>query len=188
LTVLRCCHTIHTCNSSSTVEQTIHNCPDIGSTPICCTKGRDMKRVQAEFPYSDYWLYIVWHQKEGRWQANLVKQSDTKERTTISYARYKLSVYLGRLLDSRTEHVDHIDNDKTNDSISNLQILTPDENKKKQEQTQAQLKPRMMELNCSFCGKIFMYRASNYKFYLSRGRTKFNCSKQCASDSLKRNK
>lgn len=53
-----------------------------------------------------------------------------KERTTISYARYLMSVKLNRFLD-RNEEVDHIDNDKTNDSIENLQILSSKENKEK---------------------------------------------------------
>ena len=77
-----------------------------------------MKRIRAEYPYDDYWLYVVWHKKEGRWQANLVKISDTSERTTLSFARYVMSVKLGRLLNTATEHVDHINNNKSDDRIS----------------------------------------------------------------------
>ena len=90
-----------------------------------------MKRKHAEFPYSEYWIYKVWHEKEGRWQANLIYKEDTTKRTTISYARYVLSVHLGRLLDSKTEHVDHIDNNCANDELENLQILSPEDNKLK---------------------------------------------------------
>lgn len=88
--------------------------------------------MQAEYPYDKYNLYIVHHKKENRNYAVLTpiyKNSELK-RTTISYARYLMSVKLKRFL-TVEETVDHIDNDRTNDSIENLQILSDKEDKKK---------------------------------------------------------
>ena len=114
-----------------------------------------MKRVKAEHPYDGYWLYRVWHKKEGRWQANLVKISDISERTTISFARYVMSVSLGRLLNTDAEHVDHINNNKSDDRLENLQILSPAENKKKQQDFYTETHPNKTEICCSFCGIKF---------------------------------
>lgn len=143
-----------------------------------------MKRVKAECPYSDYWLYKIFHRKEGRWQANLILISDTKVRTTLSYARYLMSVKCGRILE-KDEHVDHIDNDKSNDSIDNLQILSPDENKKKQEEFYALHNQKYTVLNCVNCEKEFKILSRNFRFHTKNGRKNFNCSRKCAHDSLR---
>ena len=61
-----------------------------------------------------------------------------------------MSVTLKRYLTNQ-EHVDHIDNDKTNDSISNLQILTPKENNQK-----SFLKGEtLLDFICPICKKEF---------------------------------
>jgi hypothetical protein len=49
---------------------------------------------------------------------------------SMSYARYLMCVAEGRRL-GENEHVDHIDNDRKNDRLDNLQILTPSENIRK---------------------------------------------------------
>ena len=49
---------------------------------------------------------------------------------TVLWARYKLEKKLGRPL-RKNETVDHKDEDKTNDRITNLQILTRAENARK---------------------------------------------------------
>lgn len=141
-----------------------------------------MKRIQADFPFEDYWLYRVWHKKEGRWQANLILKANIKERTTIAYARYVMSVHLKRFL-TIEEHVDHIDENKSNDLITNLQILSKQENKLKSEKHLAQLRPKITKLSCSNCGNIFEYPTRNYKFNLHRGQINFYCTRQCVSIS-----
>lgn len=137
-----------------------------------------MKRVKANVSFSEYWLYKVWHKKKGRWQANLVLVEDTKERTTISYARYLYSVKLGRNLEPY-EHVDHINEDKGDDRIENLQLLTPLENKIKSEKYRNTLSPKLVSINCSYCGNSFNYPSRNFRFHSKRGRTNFHCSKKC---------
>lgn len=69
--------------------------------------------------------YTFAHKKERRTYVVLVRPNGTKSCT--AYARYLMSVKLGRKL-SRSEQVDHIDEDKTNDSIDNLQVITQKEN------------------------------------------------------------
>lgn len=102
----------------------------------------------GEYPYSDYIIYEIFNKLEGRKMVVLVKK-DKKHRTTMSYARYLMSIHLGRVLLS-SEHVDHIDNNKTNDNIQNLQILTCSENVKKSKQ------PRVLQtLICPVCGNSF---------------------------------
>ena len=65
---------------------------------------------------------------EGR--RTLTLYNNNANRSSTQYARYLLSVKLGRYL-TKDEEVDHIDGDKTNDSISNLQILGKKQNRQK---------------------------------------------------------
>lgn len=50
--------------------------------------------------------------------------------TTMSWARYLMQEYIGREL-TQEETVDHINRDKTDDRLENLQILTRSEHAKK---------------------------------------------------------
>ena len=144
-----------------------------------------MKRICADYPYDDFWLYIIHHRKENRRMANLISKNDSKSRTTISYARYLMSVHSKRLL-NKEEHVDHIDNDKMNDSLYNLQILSPRENKSKQEMHNSIVNPKFVCLKCSSCGILFDYPARNHRFYSKQGQQRFHCSKECGYKSLRR--
>lgn len=59
-------------------------------------------------------------------------QVGTKRRN-MTYARYLMMEHLGRLLDPVTEHVDHKNDNRFDDRIENLQILTPADNTWKQQ-------------------------------------------------------
>lgn len=141
-----------------------------------------MKRQQAEFPFQDYWLYIVFHRKENRRMANLIRK-DKSGRTTISYARYLMSVNQKRLL-TCYEEVDHIDNDKTNDNLSNLQILSPEDNLKKQNLINSS-KSKVI-VNCSNCNSEYLVKANNYRFKLKAGQTRFFCTRKCLHELLRK--
>lgn len=65
---------------------------------------------------------------KGRRFMSITKDDGTH--TTMLYSRWLMQQHLGREL-GPLEHVDHKDEDKTNDSLSNLQILTPAENSRK---------------------------------------------------------
>lgn len=135
----------------------------------------------AKHPFEGYTLYIVYHKKEDRTMAQLVKSST--DRTTMSYARYLMCVHLGRIL-AKDEHVDHINDDKNDDRIENFQILTQEQNREKY----AKANPRKMyELICPICQCMF-YRD------IHRLWQKVNpcCSRKCgglkASRTCKENK
>lgn len=55
---------------------------------------------------------------------------DNGTRQTQSYPRYLMEQHLGRKLET-WEQVDHIDEDPTNNSVDNFQILTVAENNRK---------------------------------------------------------
>ena len=66
----------------------------------------------------------------------------TGVKTTL-YARYKLEKHLGRAL-TKYETVDHIDEDPTNDRLSNLQVLSLSENVKKSMRLNPERHARML--------------------------------------------
>lgn len=86
-------------------------------------------KIELQYPYNERWRlgYIVVNSENRK---NVVLYNSHSDRSTVSYARYLMSVKLGRFL-LRSEEVDHIDEDKTNDSLSNLQILSTAENLRK---------------------------------------------------------
>jgi len=88
-------------------------------------------RIELESPYKEVWSkgYVINHKKQGRKYLVLCDEKSRKKSCTL-YARYLLAVKIGRFLNG-DEQVDHIDNDKTNDAIENLQLLTKYQNIKK---------------------------------------------------------
>lgn len=86
-------------------------------------------KIDLEYPYSGKWClgYLVTNKEPRR---NVVLFNSHSDRTTVSYARYLMSVHLGRMLEKH-EVVDHINNDKMDDRIENYQILTMAENTRK---------------------------------------------------------
>lgn len=132
--------------------------------------------TKAEYPYNDYDLYVVFHKKEGRYYAQLILSSNRKIRTTLSYARYLMSVKEKRIL-RKEEKVDHIDNNKQNDSIENLQILSDKQNKDKYIK-ESNMERKMVEFECPNCYKIFSkeYHVS----HLGKPKGIFtSCSRKC---------
>lgn len=73
----------------------------------------------------------------------------TGKTTQKTYAKYLMEVHLGREL-GRDETVDHIDRDKLNDVIGNLQILSPKEHAKADSKT-----VNLVEVNCAWCNEKF---------------------------------
>lgn len=109
----------------------------------------------------------------NRWQVCLVNNK-TKQRKTILYSKFLMSIKLGRILSSE-EEVDHIDNDKTNDSIENLQILSKSENRKKLSFIS---KRNKIELTCPNCKNIFI--REKRQTHLIKGGTHTCCSRKCS--------
>ena len=124
-------------------------------------------KIELEFPFNDIWQtgYIVTN-KDNRKMVCLY--NNQKDRSTISLARYLVSVKERRLL-SKDEHVDHIDNDKTNDSLENLQILSPIENHNKS----FKVGETYYSFTCPVCGIDFKLSARQSH------KTNPTCSRKC---------
>lgn len=81
---------------------------------------------------------------------------------------------LGRLLEKR-EVVHHIDEDKTNDSIENLEVLL-----NKDHARHHSLKVELLTLNCFNCGKGLKLKPCQYRLKVKRS-TKPCCSRRCST-------
>lgn len=137
--------------------------------------------IRAEYPYDRYNLYVVFHKGEGRRYAQLVNPEIRGDRTTISYARYLMSVKEKRILQD-WEHVDHRNNVKHDDRIENLQILTQKENSEKYI-LDNNIKPTVIKLRCENCGIIFERESRNVK----KGNKFSFCSRKCNGQYYRKN-
>ena len=138
-------------------------------------------KFDLEYPYNTKWKhgYIVTN-GENRKHVCLV---GGKERSTTSLARYMVSTALGRFLEE-WEHVDHIDHDKTNDELENLQILTVYENNRKESERKGRL---VSEIECPNCKEIFIRRKGLTQAVKCNEGKVTCCSHECRAEFLKRN-
>ena len=116
-------------------------------------------------------IYGPYKRKDGRKHVVLV---EGKNKKTVSYPRWLMANHLGRDLLS-TETIDHIDNDFTNDSIDNLQLLTLEENVRKDH--------KLIEwfiFNCPVCGIETRKPTSKVKHNRKQGKSGPYCSRSCA--------
>lgn len=131
-------------------------------------------KIELEYPYNNYKGYLVIN-PENRKNVCLVHKT-TFKRTTISYARYLMSVKEKRIL-LPEEHVDHKDGNKTNDVIYNLQILTKgDNNRKSVIESNRTLK--MVKMICPNCENIF--EKPLRLTHLQKKGHYTSCSKKCS--------
>ena len=90
--------------------------------------------------------------------------------TTISYAKFLMEKKLNRYL-SYNEEVHHIDENPTNDSIENLEVLKRSEHKKRHIKGRA-----MITTKCSCCSKEIKRELR----YIRKGQINIFCSKKCS--------
>jgi len=124
-------------------------------------------KIELQSPFlEDYKSAYVVTNAEPRRVCILVKKDGSK--TSMSYARYLMSCHLNRFLDEN-EEVDHIDNDKMNDIVSNYQLLSKVNNIRKSKPLR-----QITELICPVCGKEFTR-------FTNRVKSKINptCSRRC---------
>lgn len=122
-------------------------------------------KVELEEPFKSKWKkgYLVTNSENRR---NIILYNNPRDRTTIAYARYLFSVKIGELVPPNLE-VDHKDNDKTNDSIDNLQLLTRKENVTKENSRRIEVtKQKHGSLSCytyCHCDKCRLGKRLYYK-------------------------
>jgi hypothetical protein len=105
---------------------------------------------------------------------------ETGKRRTQSYARFLMEQHLGREL-GRDEHVDHINEDCTDDRIENLQVLSPGDNSRKHVVAAGKSK-RMKSFNCPVCGSGFSIPRRRWlDNQVRQGKAGPYCSKSCAA-------
>lgn len=97
----------------------------------------------------------------------------TGKKKTMSYARYLMEIHLDRYL-SKDETVDHIDNNKLNNKIENLQLLSRAENIIK-----SIIPAPLTTLNCKHCGREFKRSLRAYWRSKEQGIDGPFCSKIC---------
>lgn len=138
-------------------------------------------RIELEFPFKELWKfgYLVTNSENRK---HVFLYNSKNDRTTCSYARYLMSVHLGRLLEKH-EHVDHKDEDKTNDVIENLQILTQEENSLKHAEYKRSIgKVVILIMNCPVCQREFSRSQKRIDHALNRNpNVVITCSKKCSA-------
>lgn len=103
-------------------------------------------------------------------------RSDGKT-TTVLYSRYLMEKSLGRKL-TYDETVDHIDEDFTNDNLSNLMVMSRSENAKK---SAALRRPvEYVEFICPQCGSSAKKEAAKVRHNRKQGKAGPFCSRSCA--------
>ncbi len=129
--------------------------------------------ITLEEPFSSLYRkgYLRVSNKDKRKRVDLFNSNS--DRTTISYARYIMCLSLGYVLSDDFE-VDHIDCDETNDLVSNLQVLTIEEHRKKTKE-EFSIGRSGVNLICECCGKSF-FRESRY---INNSKVWQVCSRSC---------
>lgn len=118
-------------------------------------------------------VYGPYTRKDGRQHVILYKGGVRK---TVSYPKYLLEQKLGRPL-LPNETCDHIDNDHTNNSPDNLQVLTRSDNIKKHRA----LKPAELgTFTCPVCYASFTKRMHRVRHNRKQSKSGPYCSKSCA--------
>ena len=122
--------------------------------------------------------YIYTSKKDNR--TRIVIKDDNGNITSKSYPRMLMEQKLGRPL-APNEDVHHIDNDKTNNNIDNLEVQIHGEH---QRAHSTKYFPTFQY--CDVCGQLFIYSAEQMCRYMSdKSRIKkvkrgITCSKRCA--------
>jgi hypothetical protein len=129
-------------------------------------------KIELEEPFKSIWRtgYLRVNDSDGRKRVDLVNNSS--DRTTISYARYIMSIQVGYVIGKDYE-IDHIDTNKTNDTIENLQILKIEDHSVKS--AQERMGRTYVCLVCSQCNKSYHKELRQLKL---ENKNQF-CSRKC---------
>jgi len=115
--------------------------------------------------------------KDGRKRCVIYYEKGNTPSKALS--RVMMEDKLNRIL-SPDEEVDHKYDDKTNDDINNLQLLTSEENKEKHALKQFEELLNYHILPCSYCNELFYMSDSEYKTRIKQT-DDLCCSRTCSS-------
>jgi hypothetical protein len=102
---------------------------------------------------------------------------DDGSKGTTLYSRWLMEQHLGRRLTS-DEHVDHVDEDKTNDDILNLAIVSSSINAKKSNALRRSVE--VFALICPQCKQLAYKPAKDVRSNRKKGKKGPYCGRQCA--------
>lgn len=125
--------------------------------------------------YEEYKVYGPYKRKDGRKHVVLVSHNEDgsiKSKTTVSYPKYLVEISLNKYL-LEDETVDHIDGNKTNDDLNNLQVLSRSKNASK-----GSIRVEVEKAICIWCGESFSPSRHQYN---GRSEAKAGpfCGKSC---------
>jgi HNH endonuclease len=134
-------------------------------------------RIKVDIPFDKEFTraYLNRSKLDSRNRVTLVRLDYTG--TVMSYARYLLSVKIGRILYDN-EEADHINGDPTDDSIDNLQILSLEDHKKKSASERVCEEDTLVCANClkefQRPSRVQRYKHNENKFCSYKCNGKFN--------------
>lgn len=139
----------------------------VGANPTFPTNYFIMKEEISEYyKQKGYIKLYVGINKDPRRVATLKK--DTGETLTMSYAKYLYTSFYKEDI-PRDMHIDHINGDKLDDRIENLQKVTGIYNRQKDHP-----RKEMVICICPVCGKEFLFEKRNLPFHKNPC-----CSRRC---------
>jgi hypothetical protein len=141
-----------------------------------------MKKLKTPLPYPEgtYHYSPSLSKSEGRLVVSIILPDG--KRTTCSNSRFIMQCHLGKFL-SKNEEVDHINGDRLDDRLDNLQVISSSENKEKWALSNGGRK--MVLLKCPVCDTIFI-REHSKTHLAKKGKATF-CSKKCLTISVTKN-
>lgn len=93
----------------------------------------------------------------------------------VLHHRYIMEQHLGRKL-LKTEVIHHINHNRTDNRLENLQLLTSNEHLKLHGQEKYR---KMINLNCAYCGKEFIRELRIHKTRFKHGYNHSFCGRSC---------
>lgn len=135
--------------------------------------------INLDEPFRSIWNagYLQTHESGRKYVCLFNSRAD---RSLISYARYLMCVKLGFILSDEYE-VDHKDNDKTNDDITNLQVLTQQQNLLKQQYNYIENVQICYGFSCAYCALNFVLTERLVNQRIKNGIKYAFCSRRCAA-------
>lgn len=127
----------------------------MGASPPATTKKKHIMKEEISEYYRQkgFTKLYVGINKDPRRVATMYKEDGTT--LTMSYAKYLYTSYYKEDVDS-SYHIDHINGDKLDDRIENLQKVTGIYNRQKDHNHR-----EMVVLTCPVCGEEFVFPKRN---------------------------